>query len=104
MSFSGWQIDVKKRQLRDPEGVGVSMTTAEFDILLAFCNNAGEVMTREQLLLLTHAGAAGPVQRSVDVHISRIRQKIEPDVREPSVIKTVRLGGYLFTPVVEKNS
>ncbi|MGR9459386.1 response regulator (plasmid) [Rhizobium leguminosarum] len=102
MNFSGWQIDAVKRQLRDPERVEVSMTTAEFDILLAFCINAGQIMTREQLLSMTHAGSAGPFQRSVDVHISRIRQKIEPNAREPSLIKTVRLGGYIFTPAVEK--
>lgn len=102
MTFAGWRIDPLSRQLRDPDGVEISMTTAEFDILLAFCANPGKVMTREQLLSLTHAGTAGPVQRSIDVHVSRVRQKIEPNVKEPSLIKTVRLGGYLFTPVVEK--
>lgn len=101
MRFAGWQIDPILRQLVNPDGVHVSMTTAEFDILLAFCQNPGRVMTREQLLRLTHAGLAGPVERSIDVHISRVRQKIEPNVREPTVIKTVRLGGYLFTPKVE---
>lgn len=102
MVFAGWRIDPERRQLIDPEGLEVSMTTAEFDILLALCRNQGRVMTREQLLALTHAGAAGPVQRSIDVHVSRVRQKIEPNLREPSLIKTVRLGGYLFTPKVER--
>lgn len=102
LTFAGWRIDPESRQLQDPEGLEVSMTTAEFDILLAFCSNQGRVMTREQLLALTHAGLAGPVQRSIDVHVSRVRQKIEPNLREPSLIKTVRLGGYLFTPKVEK--
>lgn len=101
MRFAGWQIDPILRQLVNPEGAHVSMTTAEFDILLAFCQNPGRVMTREQLLRLTHAGLAGPVERSIDVHISRVRQKIEQNVREPSFIKTVRLGGYMFTPKVE---
>jgi len=101
MRFAGWQIDPILRQLVNPDGVHVSMTTAEFDILLAFCQNPGRVMTRDQLLRLTHAGLAGPVERSIDVHISRVRQKIEPNVREPTVIKTVRLGGYMFTPKVE---
>ncbi|MFK3781586.1 response regulator [Agrobacterium sp. NPDC089420] len=104
LGFLGWEIDTVKRQVLDPEGFEVSMTTAEFDVLLAFCNNAGQVLTREQLLSMTHAGLAGPFQRSVDVHVSRLRQKIEPDAAEPSLIKTVRLGGYLFTPTVEKVS
>jgi two-component system OmpR family response regulator len=102
MVFAGWRIDPIRRELHDPEGVEVSMTTAEFDILLAFCSNPGRVMTREQLLALTHAGTAGPVERSIDVHVSRVRQKIEPNIREPTLIKTVRLGGYLFTSAVEK--
>ena len=101
MEFSGWLVDPIPRQLISPEGVHVSMTTAEFDVLLAFCRNPGRVLTREQLLGLTHAGLAGPVERSIDVHVSRVRQKIEPNVREPTFIKTVRLGGYLFTPKVE---
>lgn len=101
LCFAGWRIDPMRRQVRDPDGVHVTMTTAEFDVLLAFCRNPGMVLTREQLLGLTHAGLAGPVERSIDVHVSRIRQKIEPNVREPSFIKTVRLGGYLFTPDVE---
>jgi two-component system OmpR family response regulator len=100
MMFAGWRLDGIARQLRDPDGVHVSMTTAEFDVLLAFCQNPGRVLTREQLLGLTHAGLAGPVERSIDVHISRIRQKIEPNPREPMLIKTVRLGGYVFTPIV----
>jgi two-component system OmpR family response regulator len=100
MTFAGWRIDPVSRQLRDPNNVRVTMTTAEFDVLLAFCQNPGRVLTRDQLLSLTHAGLAGPVERSVDVHVSRVRQKIEPNVREPTLIKTVRLGGYVFTPDV----
>ena len=76
------------------------MTSAEFDLLLAFCQHSGEVLSREQLLELTHGGLAGPVERSVDVHMSRIRQKIEPNAGDPMFIKTIRLGGYIFTPEV----
>jgi two-component system OmpR family response regulator len=101
MQFAGWHIDPVLRQLVSPEGVHVSMTTAEFDILLAFCQNPGQILTREKLLGLTHAGLAGPVHRSIDVHVSRVRQKIEPNIKEPTLIKTVRLGGYMFTPKVE---
>lgn len=102
LTFAGWRLDPVTRQLYDPDGVEISMTTAEFDLLLAFCQHPGQVMTRQQLLGLTHAGAAGPILRSIDVHVSRLRQKIEPDAKGPALIKTVRLGGYLFTPAVER--
>ncbi|MPZ36463.1 MAG: response regulator [Rhizobiales bacterium] len=102
LAFAGWQIEPTMRQLQDPKGVRVAMTSVEFDLLLAFCRNPGRVLSREQLLELVHGGVAGPVERSIDVHVSRIRQKIEPDPRDPTLIKTVRLGGYLFTPAVEE--
>jgi two-component system, OmpR family, response regulator len=101
LRFAGWRIFPAERRLLSPEGVRVTTTSAEFDLLLAFCHHSGEVLSREQLLEWTHGGLAGPVERSVDVHVSRIRQKIEPDPRDPTFIKTVRLGGYIFTPEVE---
>ncbi|NHT76931.1 two-component system OmpR family response regulator [Rhizobium sp. PP-F2F-G38] len=100
LSFAGWTLDPAARSLVDPENVQISMTTAEFEILLAFCRNPNQVLTREQLLAMTHAGSAGPVERSVDAHISRVRQKIELHPKDPTFIKTVRLGGYMFTPKV----
>jgi two-component system OmpR family response regulator len=99
--FAGWRAYPAERQLYSPEGVRLTTTSAEFDLLLAFCQNPGRILSREQLLDLTHGGLAGPIERSVDVHVSRIRQKIEPDPRDPTLIKTVRLGGYIFTPSVE---
>lgn len=101
LHFSGWRVDPKERQLYNPDGVRVTTTSAEFDLLLAFCLNAGKVLSREQLLELTRSGLAGPIERSIDVHVSRIRQKIETDPRDPTLIKTVRLGGYIFTASVE---
>jgi len=102
LRFDGWSLDPIRRQLYDPTNARVGLTTHEFDILLAFCRNPGRVLTREELLGVTHAGLAGPIERSIDVHISRLRQKIEHDVRDPVVIKTVRLGGYMFTANVEE--
>lgn len=100
MTFAGWRIDPVTRELTDSEGLHVSLTTAEFDVLLVFCQNPRQVMNRQEILARTHAGSAGPVERSIDVHVSRVRQKIEPNYREPTFIKTVRLGGYVFTPEV----
>jgi two-component system OmpR family response regulator len=100
--FDGWKVDPVRRQVHDPSNARVAMTTHEFDLLLAFCRHPGRVLTREQLLGVTHAGLAGPIERSVDVHVSRLRQKLEADPRDPSLLKTVRLGGYLFTAAVEE--
>ncbi len=91
----------RARALFNPEGATVSLTSAEFDVLIAFCRNPGKVLSREQLLEVTHGGLAGPIERSIDVHVSRIRQKIEPDPNDPTLIKTVRLGGYIFALTVE---
>ncbi|XSG83196.1 MAG: response regulator [Methyloligella sp. ZOD6] len=102
MRFDGWTIDPIRRQVRDPSNARVAMTTHEFDLLLAFCRNPGRVLTREQLLAVTHAGLAGPIERSIDVHISRLRQKIEKDPKDPTLVQTVRLGGYIFTATVEE--
>ncbi|MEH2481228.1 two-component system OmpR family response regulator [Nitrobacteraceae bacterium AZCC 2146] len=102
LRFAGWQIDPASRELHDPEGVRIALTSVEFDLLLAFCRHPGQILTREQLIELTHGRLAGPIERSIDVHISRIRQKIEADPRDPNFIKTVRLGGYVFTPNVEQ--
>ncbi|MFI0849664.1 response regulator [Mesorhizobium sp. IMUNJ 23232] len=100
MTFAGWRIDPVARELIDSDGVNVSLTTAEFDVLLVFCRNPRQIMSRQEILTRTHAGSAGPVERSIDVHVSRVRQKIEPNYKDPTLIKTVRLGGYIFTPEV----
>jgi two-component system OmpR family response regulator len=104
LRFAGWRIDPSSRQLHDPDGVRVALTSVEFDLLAAFCRHPSELLSRDQLIELTHSGLASPIQRSIDVHVSRIRQKIEPDPDNPRFIKTVRLGGYMFTPEVEEAS
>jgi two-component system OmpR family response regulator len=99
--FAGWRLEASSRQLFNPDGVRISLTSAELDLLAAFCRNPGRILSRDQLLELTHSGLAGPIVRSIDVHVSRIRQKIELNPQEAILIKTVRLGGYVFTPNVE---
>ncbi|MGP9809932.1 response regulator [Rhodopseudomonas sp. NSM] len=101
LAFLGWRIDFRLRELRNPDGALVAMTSAEFDLLQAFCERPGRVLSREALLDLTHGRNAGSFERSIDVLVSRIRRKIEPDPQSVSIIKTVRSGGYMFTPAVE---
>jgi two-component system OmpR family response regulator len=101
LSFAGWQIDVRLRELRNPEGARVAMTSAEFDLLRAFVERSGRVLSRDSLLDLTQGRSAGSFERSIDVLVSRIRRKIEADPQDAQMIKTVRSGGYMFTPTVE---
>jgi len=75
-------------------GRQVELTTAEFDILHALASSAGRVLSRDQLLQKVHGQNWAAYDRSVDVHISRIRQKIEDDPRRPALLKTVRGVGY----------
>jgi two-component system OmpR family response regulator len=101
LTFLGWQIDFRLRELRNPAGARVAMTSAEFDLLRTFCERPGRVLSRDSLLDLTQGRNAGSFERSIDVLVSRIRRKIEADPLEPTMIKTVRSGGYLFTPRVD---
>jgi two-component system OmpR family response regulator len=80
----------------------VAVTGAEFDLLQTFCERPGRVLSRDQLIELKQGRTAGPFERSIDVLVSRLRQKIEADPRDPELIKTIRSGGYLFTPSVER--
>ena len=74
----------------------VELTTAEFDLLHALIAAAGQVLSREQLMQQLHATAWASYDRSIDVHISRIRHKIEDDPKRPKLLKTVRGVGYQF--------
>jgi two-component system OmpR family response regulator len=101
LAFQGWRIDLRLRELRNPDGARVAMTSAEFDLLRTFCERPGRVLSRDSLLDLTQGRATGSFERSIDVLVSRIRRKIEPNPQDPTIIKTVRSGGYLFTPRTE---
>ena len=101
LAFEGWRIDLRLRELRNPEGARVAVTSAEFDLLRTFCERPGRVLSRDSLLDLTQGRNTGSFERSIDVLVSRIRRKIEPNPQDPTIIKTVRSGGYLFTPRTE---
>lgn len=100
--FHGWTLNAGNRELTNPDQVRVAVTGAEFDLLRAFCERPGRVLSRDVLLDLTQGRTAAPFERSIDILISRLRQKIEREPREPDLIKTIRSGGYLFTATVER--
>jgi two-component system OmpR family response regulator len=100
--FAGWRLDARQRHLLSPEGALVDLTSGEFDLLLAFAERPQRVLSRDQLLDIAHGRDATSLDRSIDVQVSRLRRKIETDPKAPELIKTVRSGGYVFTPLVER--
>ena len=98
--FAGWRLDTARRQLYSPAGALVDLRAAEFDILLALVERPQRVLTRDQLLDLARGRTTTAFDRSIDVHISRLRRRIEADPKDPAMIKTVRSGGYVFAAPV----
>ena len=99
--FNGWTLDLSSRELTSPAGEEVRLTTGEFDLLAAFVNNPNQVLSRDRLLDLARNREAGPFDRTIDVQVGRLRRKLEDDPQNPTLIKTVRGSGYIFTPTVE---
>ena len=99
--FSGWQLDINRRSLMSPDDHLVILTSSEFDLLAVFVEHPQRTLSREQLLECLHGRAIHQFDRSIDVHISRLRRKIEPNPANPTIIKTIRNEGYFFTPSVE---
>jgi two-component system, OmpR family, response regulator len=100
--FAGWTLNTSHRTLISPDGVLTDLTSGEFDLLLAFAEHPQRVLNRDQLLDLARGRTSQSIDRSVDVQISRLRRKIEPNPLEPSLIKTVRNGGYYFATDVRR--
>jgi two-component system OmpR family response regulator len=98
--FDGWRLDLLTRTLTSPQGLRLPLTSGEFNLLAVFCRHARRVLSRDQLLDLVHGRAASLYDRSIDIQVSRLRRKIEADPKDPTFIKTVRFGGYVFTPGV----
>jgi DNA-binding response OmpR family regulator len=95
-------LDLEAQALRDDDGNEHPLTASEFGLLKVFAANPKRVLSRERLLELANARDAEAFDRAVDLRIMRIRRKIEPDPTRPMVIRTIRGGGYLFSPVGEK--
>jgi DNA-binding response OmpR family regulator len=91
-------LDVDAQVLRDEEGNEHPLVSSEFALLKAFAENPKRVLSRERLLDLAEARDREAFDRAIDVRITRIRRKIEPDPAHPTVIRTVRGAGYLFSP------
>ncbi|MCW1754131.1 MULTISPECIES: response regulator [Rhizobium] len=97
IGFADWKLNLNRRQLLDPEGAEVELTTGEFDMLTTFVRHAGRVLSRDALMDLTRGRNHEAFDRTIDAQIVRLRRKIETDPKRPQLIKAVRGVGYVFT-------
>ena len=97
LHFANWILDLTARHLVNAQGVIVSLSGAEFRLLKIFLDHANQVLNRDHILNLTQGRDAEPFDRSIDIQVSRLRQKLEVDTRDPQIIKTVRNEGYVLT-------
>jgi len=96
VKFEGWSLDRMQRLLVSSSQVVVALSNAEYRLLIAFVDHPGRVLSRDQLVDFTVTPGVEVNHRSVDLAVSRLRQKLGDSPREPSLIRTVRGEGYLF--------
>jgi two-component system, OmpR family, response regulator len=101
LAFGEWRLDTAGRHLLDSSGTMVPLSGAEYRLLRVFVEHPQRVLNRDQLLNLTQGRDAELFERSIDLLVSRLRQRLRDDAREPRYIKTVRSEGYVFTSTVE---
>lgn len=97
ITFADWILDTDSRVLLNEDGRETDLTTAEFKLLTVLLERPRTVINRDQLLDLTAGRAAAAFDRTIDNQISRLRRKIERDPSKPTLITTIRSGGYCFT-------
>ncbi len=102
LAFQGWLLDLGARQLTDPGGKNVHLTTFEFDLLAELLRSPNQAVSRNDLLKACTGREWLPTDRSVDIHIGRLRAKIEKNPKSPRVIKSVRGLGYIFAAPVTR--
>lgn len=102
LGFAGWTLDCTARHLIDPQGVILPLSGAQYRLLAIFLNHPNRVLDRDRLVDLTLGREATPFDRSIDVQVSRLRQVLRDNGREPRIIKTVRNGGYVLAAAVER--
>lgn len=95
--FNGWQLDEVRCQLLNPQRESVPLTQGEYTLLRALVAHARKVLTRDQLLELTHSETLDVFDRTIDVLIMRLRRKIEANPHQPNLIRTIRGLGYVFS-------
>ena len=101
LGFGRWRLDTTARHLLDEDDTRVALSGAEYRLLRVFLDHPQRVLSRDQLLNLTQGRDADLFDRSIDLLVSRLRQRLMDDSREPTYIKTVRSEGYVFSYPVQ---
>ncbi|WP_077964740.1 response regulator [Ensifer adhaerens] len=101
LRFGRWKLDTTARHLIDADGTVIALSGAEYRLLKVFIDHPQRVLNRDQLLNLTQGREADLFDRSIDLLVSRVRQRLGDDAREPAYIKTVRSEGYVFSVPIE---
>jgi two-component system OmpR family response regulator len=94
--FADWVLDTAQRQIISAANVATPLSGAEYRLLRIFLSHPNRVLNRDQLVDLTQGKEADPLDRSIDVQVSRLRNRLGDDPREPRLIKTVRGEGYVL--------
>lgn len=102
--FAGWCLDTAARHLLTPDGLAIPLSGAEYRLLIVFLSHPNRVLNRDQLMDLCLGREGTPFDRSIDVQVSRLRQRLGEDAREPVIIKTVRGEGYVLAARVEQET
>lgn len=104
LKFREFTMDLTERLLINARGERVVLTSMDFNLLRFFAEHAGETLDRSRLMEQTRGRDLGPLDRSLDVQISRLRQRLQDDGKQPDLIKTVRGSGYVFSAEVTNQS
>lgn len=103
LCFAGWRLDTAARHLVAADGTVVPLSGAEYRLLMVFVTHPQRVLNRDQLMELTQGREADVFDRSIDLQVSRLRQRLGDNAREPHIIKTVRNEGYVLAAPVTPN-
>ncbi len=102
--FDGFTMDLVERTVVDREGRPVALTGLDFQLLKYFVEHPGAILDRDVLCEQTRGRESAPLERSLDVQISRLRMRLNDDGKQPRLIKTVRGAGYVFSADVTSAS
>lgn len=101
LAFGDWRLDRVSRELIGHDGERLPLSGADFQLLQVFLDRPEQVLSREDLYQLTRGRPAPPLDRSMDVHVCRLRQRLGEDAQHSQLIRTVRGAGYVLAAQVE---